>query len=332
MATEDEEEDYMSMALLDSKSQSSAETSLQRRARKEREGQEKGRVKSKAQKEAEEAAAREAALGTSLDRSNKGFKMMEKLGFKGGALGKEGYSEGLTNPLNPIVKEGRSGIGLDSERKREAREQLEGQAKKAKATEDEYRDHMRREAEVKRLEGQIVGAQKVAERLDDNDESVTNGAKRDGPGNEDDEKSIDDASPDASLAVMSKTSQKKGHDSSSKPLRSINVLWRGRAKYQREKERERRIRHDLQKSLSGLPTYTDAEEDKDDRLAFAREEEEVEEDDPELEEYNALEPEERLTRLVEYLRQRRQYCFWCKYQYPDAELEGCPGLTEDEHG
>ena len=59
--------------------------------------------------------------------------------------------------------------------------------------------------------------------------------------------------------------------------------------------------------------------------------EDLDEEDKELDNFNEMEMEERLTRLLEYLRQRHQYCFWCKMAYPDTALEGCPGLTEDEH-
>ena len=59
---------------------------------------------------------------------------------------------------------------------------------------------------------------------------------------------------------------------------------------------------------------------------------ELEEDDEELDAFNALEPAERLRKLVLFLRETYRYCFWCKYAYEtDLELEGCPGLTEEDH-
>jgi hypothetical protein len=97
------------------------------------------------------------------------------------------------------------------------------------------------------------------------------------------------------------------------------------------------MRYDLHQSLSRLPTYEDTEEDKDDRKALGKDVsrhalvEDLEEEDPELEEFSALEPAERLEKLVLYLRQEFNYCFWCKYTYPDKEMEGCPGVTEEEH-
>ena len=91
------------------------------------------------------------------------------------------------------------------------------------------------------------------------------------------------------------------------------------------------MRYDLHQSLSRLPTYDDPDEDKEDRQAFGKEVEELEEDDPELEGFLAQEPEVRLEKLVKYMRTRWHYCFWCKYRYPDAEMEGCPGVTEEDH-
>jgi hypothetical protein len=38
-----------------------------------------------------------------------------------------------------------------------------------------------------------------------------------------------------------------------------------------------------------------------------------------------------LEKLVVYLRETYHYCFWCKYRYTDESMEGCPGLTEEEH-
>ena len=218
----------MSMIIPDTRSTKN-ETSLQRRARQRREGLERGRVKSKAQLAAESAAARDAGLETSLDQSNKGFAMLKKLGFKGGALGKRdrddgagaGAGAGLTQPLNPVFKEDRGGIGLDAERKRQAREALEREPKKAKAkaSEGDYRDHVRREAEVQRLEAKVLAAQKVAERLQDNNaESAT------GRGDADADGAVDSA-------------EAKKPSSAKVPLQSINVLWREIVKKQREKER-----------------------------------------------------------------------------------------------
>jgi len=97
------------------------------------------------------------------------------------------------------------------------------------------------------------------------------------------------------------------------------------------------MRYDLQQSLSRLPTYEDPDEDNDDKRALGKDRiqhtlvEDLEEEDTELDDFNALEPAERLQKLVVYLREEFNYCFYCKYTYPDKEMEDCPGLTEEDH-
>lgn len=300
------------------------ETSLMRRQRLRREAEERSRPLSKAEQAAKEAAEREKALSTSLDSSNKGAKMLAKLGFKGGALGKQG-GEGRTEPIAVEMREGRGGIGIDEDRKRKVREAVDGQIKRQKVDEGEYRERMRREREVKRLEGQIIGAQKIAERFDDGDgegDSTINGKAEDIRENS---RNLEDGNDDEKADAPAQASKP------SKPLRSINVLWRGLPKFRLQKERDRNMRHDLQQSLSRLPTYDDPDEDKDYKQAFGTEVEDLDEEDQELDEFNSLEPEERLSKLVAFLRQQYQYCFWCKFRYPDANLEGCPGVTEEDH-
>ena len=105
------------------------------------------------------------------------------------------------------------------------------------------------------------------------------------------------------------------------------------------------MRHTLQTSLPSsffpnprLPGYDDPTLEPDDKEALGSGkdtstilEQELEEEDPELDEFNALAPSERLARLVVYLRERHRYCFWCKYRYETDEMKGCPGITEEDH-
>ena len=242
--------------------------------------------------------------------------MMAKLGFKAGnTLGASTNPNARVEPLGVIVKEDRGGIGLDSEKKRKFREEAEGEAKRVKAEEGEYRERVAREREERRLEGLIGGAMRVAERMDTETES---------------------GSPIASIEsdlTGEQSADTKGKDikRKSRPTNQINVLWRGLVRQREEKERERRMRYDLHQSLPRNVKHEDPEEDEHDRLAFGDEEEEVDEEDPELEEFNALKPPERLARLVGYLRESYSYCFWCKFRYPDPDMDGCPGLTEEDH-
>ncbi|KAF2397607.1 hypothetical protein EJ06DRAFT_551086 [Trichodelitschia bisporula] len=308
----DEEDDYMTMAIAEP-SKPVKETSIQRTARLKREAELRSRQKTKEERAAEAEAATQAALETELDTSNKGFKLLSKLGYKPGtALGKTPGAR--TQPIEVSKKENRGGIGLDTEKKRKFREEMEEQVKRVKQDVVSYRDRVRMEREEKRLEGQLIGAQKVAEQLDTADDETGLGLLAPG---------------------------EKGHKKLA-PLKSINVLWRGLVKYRLERENEKRMREAmLQRTsdlTSDLPTYDDSDEDADDRQALGKDEkpeadfvDDLDEEDTELDEFNALDPAEKVEKLVMYLRDKHLYCFWCKHQYADAEMDGCPGLTEDDH-
>ncbi|TEA22762.1 G patch domain-containing protein 11 [Colletotrichum sidae] len=321
----DDEDDYMNMTFDEpvKPTRPAAETSLQRRQRLKREGEIKGRVKSKEELAAEEEEAREKALSRSLleeaaAKKSKGLAMMAKMGFKGGALGASDVAGARTEPIAVEIKEDRGGIGMESERKRKMREAAERieeevrEGKRVKVDPLEYRDRIRAEREAARMQGQVFGAQRVAERMAEEKEGGVIADEVEG--------------------------EKKGEAKQvSRPLKSINVLWRGLVRHREEKERERRMRHDLEQSLSRLPTYEDDQEDEDDKTALGKKKfvyvtaEDLDEEDPELDEFNDLEDAEKLRRLVEHLRKEHQYCFWCKFTYPDEEMEGCPGLTEEDH-
>ncbi|KAI2640531.1 hypothetical protein GGS26DRAFT_538556 [Hypomontagnella submonticulosa] len=320
---EEEDDDYMNMTFGDPDPAPSVETSLQRRQRLKREGEIRGRVKSKAEVAAAEREAREQALSRSLldearARKSKGFAMMAKMGFKAGAALGSAENAGLAEPLRPEMKEDRGGIGLDSERKRklgEAAEKVELTEKKRKVDENEFRDRVRREREQARCERQFWAGMKVCERMDEG-EGKSGG---DGKG----EETNGDSGKKRTL--------------STRPLKSIPVVYRALIRSREEAERDRRMRHDLEQSSTRLPTYVDDMEDEDDKRAMGKTRteyipvEDLEEEDPELDEFNALEVEEKLRRLVEYLRKAHNYCFWCKCSYPDETMDGCPGLTEEDH-
>ncbi|CAM1506538.1 Fc.00g061790.m01.CDS01 [Cosmosporella sp. VM-42] len=330
-APDDEDDDYMNMTFEDPTP--IKETSLQRTQRLKRESRARGLVKSKEQMAEEEEAAREKALSTSMlddprAKKSKGFAMMAKMGFTGGGLGKksaDGASEARIEPIKVSIKEDRSGIGLENEKKRKLREAAAARESKAvKMDPDEYRERVRREREEARLEKQFFAAQRTAESMDDEKADPQNVA-------------IGAPSPSSDPESEDPKSRKKPRPTSSRPLKSIPVLYRGLVRHREEKERDRRMRYDLEQSLSRLPTYEDDHEDEDDKKALGKGHtvyataEDLDEEDEELDEFNALEIGERLTRLLTYLREKHQYCFWCKMAYPDSEMEGCPGLTEEDH-
>ncbi|KAI0164769.1 putative G-patch domain protein [Xylariaceae sp. FL1272] len=313
----DEEDDYMNMTF--GEEQQVVETSLQRRQRLQREGEIKGRVKSKAELAAEEREAREAALATSMleraqAKKSKGLAMMAKMGFKGGALGNAENKDAITEPLRPEMRDDRGGIGLDTDKKRKFKEAVGEAQKKVKIDQDEFRDRVRKERESARLERQVYAAMKVCERMDEESQQAI------AEGND-----TEDEAP------------KKKRTLSTRPLKFIPVVWRGLIRKREEDERDRRMKHDVQQGATRLPTYEDDSEDEDDKKAMGKTHDtysmadDLDEEDAELDEFKALEPDERLRRLSQYLRDEYHYCFWCKFEYPDDTMEGCPGLTEEDH-
>lgn len=243
--------------------------------------------------------------------------MLSKLGFQEGtALGSKNNLDARLEPIGLEMKDNRGGIGLDTEKKRKFREEAESEAKRVKAEEGDFRERIAKEREAERLERQVGAAMRVAERMDE-EEGGAGVAAEMAPVIEEKEGLVQDTVAKPKAARV--------------PLKQINVLWRGLARERELKERERRMRYDLLQSLSRNASYNDPNDDEQEKQAFGVEEESVEEEDPELEEFQALEPAERLQKLVEYLRERYHYCFWCKYRYEDEKMEGCPGLTEEDH-
>ncbi|KAM7185448.1 putative g-patch domain protein [Rhypophila sp. PSN 637] len=346
---EEEEEDYMKMTFTDVPSTTRPETSLQRRQRERREAEARGRVKSKAEIAAEEEARREAALSKSLlstnpdaIKKNKGLSMMAKMGFKGGALGSKDNKDAKAEPIKINVKDGREGIGLESERKRKLREMAEqaGEAaKKVKVDEIGYRERVRLEREEARLEGQLRGAQKIAAQMDE--EMGGSEARRSLEKRNVGEDADDDETDSARRAVPN----------SARPLKSLPVVYRGLVRAREEAERDRRMRHDLEQSSSvgplssRLPVYVDVDDEQDDhdKMALGKTLEkdkvstiyvtadDLDEEDKELAVFEALPTAEKLVKVVMYLREQHRYCFWCKFTYPDEAMEGCPGVTEEDH-
>lgn len=310
----DEEDDYLTMTFEDPEAYQKKETLTQKKKRLAREAEERGRPKSKSQLAEEERTKREAALtSANIDKSSKGFKMMAALGYKpGSALGKDkpdvrgSADERLLEPIGLDMKEDRSGIGADSEKKRKFREEVAKQQeseKRQKVDADEFRIRQQKEREEKRHESQFFGAMKVAERLEEED--------------------LMDNKP--------QQSQK------SRPLHSYNVLWRGLIRQRLLSEREKRLRNESYASLLRLSNHDDTDQDRDDREALAHitqieeAETELDQEDEELETFQELPFAEKLERLVLYIRDRWYYCFWCKYRYSDSAMDGCPGTTEEDH-
>ena len=234
--------------------------------------------------------------------------MMAKFGFKqGDTLGKS--ENARKEPIQVSVKEDRSGIGVESEKKRKLREAWDEAARAAKRSKEEEGDYLedrRQQENERKQERDLDSAQRTAERLSEQEEDDKGGDSKD-----------------------------------EKPLQAINVLWRARARRRVEKERDRRQRKELDNSLaSRLPTLSkDEDEDDDSNVALGRDlapfytslDNELEDEDSELAEFEALPVAERLQKVLVFLREKYKYCLYCGYQYPDTAMEGCPGVTDEEH-
>ncbi|RSM02226.1 hypothetical protein CEP52_008095 [Fusarium oligoseptatum] len=199
-------------------------------------------------------------------KKSKGLAMMAKMGFTGGGLGKktqDGDAPGRAEPIKVSVKEDRGAEERD--------------IKMAKMDPDEYRERVRKEREDARLEKQFFAAQRTAERMDDE--------KADPQGQHAVDESTDETDD----------SRKKPAPISSRPLKSVPVLYRGLVRYREEAEPDRRMRYDLEQSLSRLPTYEDDQEDADDKRALGKGHtvyataEDLDEEDEELDKFNELE-------------------------------------------
>jgi hypothetical protein len=234
--------------------------------------------------------------------------MMAKFGFKqGDTLGKSEDARKI--PIAVDIKADKGGIGLESEKKRKFREQwaeAERLAKRSKEEEGDYLEMRRQEQKEKKAERDLDNAQRTAERLFEKD-----------------------------------TEDKGTPEPGDKPLQAINVLWRTRARRRVEIQQDKQQRRELNNSLaSRLPTLADeGDADNDTKVALGEDltpfyttlENDLEAEDPELAEFEALPVTERLQKVLLYLRTEFHYCLYCGYQYPDAELEGCPGVTEEDH-
>lgn len=297
----DEVDDYMSMTIVEPAQPRQKETYTQRRIRKQREVSSLtlylnslisfSKPLSQAERKSCHEVEPSASLSTAIPTTSKGFQMLSKLGYMpGSTLGAASNKNAVLEPVMVEMKEDRGGVGLANEKKRKLKEAFEGIEREDKAEESGFRERVAKEREKKRTEGQVVGAMKVLEGLEEETED----------------------------GAAEKGKKKK-----------VNVLYRGLVRQRQERERERRAQYDLHQSLSRNPAYEEDEEDS--RLAWGGEEEDVEEEDEELEAFEKLEPRRKLEQLVEELRNKYWYCFWCKHRYGDESMEGCPGVEEDDH-
>ncbi|XP_014806215.1 PREDICTED: G patch domain-containing protein 11 isoform X3 [Calidris pugnax] len=171
---EDEEEDYMSDLFI--KQDVRPGLPMVRRVKeaiqkeeKQKEANEKNRQKSIKEEEKER---RDLVLKSALGNENKGFALLQKMGYKSGqALGKSG--EGIVEPIPLNIKTGRSGLGHEELKKRKAEEKLENYRQKLhmkkQANEqaaDQFRIRFKNKQEERKMEGDLRKSQRACQQLD----------------------------------------------------------------------------------------------------------------------------------------------------------------------
>ncbi|XP_067840214.1 G patch domain-containing protein 11 isoform X2 [Heptranchias perlo] len=176
MAAQEEDEDYMSDAFVNLQQDVKPGLLMIRRVKeaalkRDRELEMILENKQKSKKEVEEER-RDSMLKSSLGSENKGFALLQKMGYKEGqGLGKSG--NGIVEPIPLQIKTGRSGIGHEAAVKRKAEEKSEhhrrmSQVKKqAEALAlNEYRLHVRQKQEQLQMEGDLRKSQGACQQLD----------------------------------------------------------------------------------------------------------------------------------------------------------------------
>lgn len=172
----DEEDDYMSDAFLSKIQDVKPGVSMVRRAKEAikketRQMETNAKNRQKTYKE-QEKESREAAMENSICNQNKGFALLQKMGYKAGqGLGKSGA--GRVDPIPLNIKTDRGGIGMEGVKKRKAEEELEHYRQKVRAKQqnetkslEDFRSRVRTEREERKIEGDLRRSQRACEQLD----------------------------------------------------------------------------------------------------------------------------------------------------------------------
>lgn len=172
----DDEEDYMSDAFLkkiqDVKPGVTMVKRVKEAMKREVQREEKNiKNRQKTYKE-QERESREAVLHSSISNENKGFALLQKMGYKAGqGLGKQGVGRVEPIPLN--IKTDRGGIGMEQLKKRKAEEELENYRQKVRAKQqnetkslEDFRVRVRTEREERLIDSDLRRSQRACEQLD----------------------------------------------------------------------------------------------------------------------------------------------------------------------
>ncbi|XP_046387485.1 G patch domain-containing protein 11 [Ischnura elegans] len=252
-----------------------------------------------------EVERREEGLREAISTDNKGFALLQKMGYKpGNALGKSG--KGLVEPVSIEVKSGRGGLGRETAMKEVAeakshaiqRWRLKRKEEGEIGTKD-YRLRIAAEARKRQAEGDLRVSQKACYHLDD-----TNGY--DAPLEKwfwpEIKTNVDEESSSESEDFDDEA------DKDDEPDEDDDVA--PGSKHQGKDVIRRRHKGGCSKS-SRREKIKEEKDDGDDEL----------------------QPEEKLEVLTEYLRKTYFFCTWCGTKFEGKEdLEAnCPGTTREDH-
>ncbi|GAA6107790.1 G patch domain-containing protein 11 [Tachysurus ichikawai] len=171
-----EEDDYMSDAflnpLMDVRPGMPKVKRLKESLRRETLHKEKNILNQQKSYKEKEQTRRDAALQNSLSSENKGFALLQKMGYTAGqGLGKEGT--GRVEPLPLNIKTDRGGIGMEEQKKRKAEEKLRNERKRLQVKQhmekkslEDFRERKRTEREHRETEGDLRKSQWACEQLD----------------------------------------------------------------------------------------------------------------------------------------------------------------------
>ncbi|KAG2158847.1 uncharacterized protein EDB93DRAFT_1237667 [Suillus bovinus] len=225
--------------------------------------------------------------------------------------GLKGRPQHKVEPLPLNEWQGKKGIGLGKRaRSPSAADRLAKMAKMAEAASHEsFRDRARREYEERRAEGRLSPARQTCLTLDEKAGITFNVLCLD-PNNP-------DSIPGGLVDALSTNTL---HAS---PLRSAS----GDASH------AARLRAQMAADALLPVTSLDEDEDAEDSKTPTAVEQFPQEVIEEAVYFLRLGPRDRLKLLLDYLREKYSYCFWCGTQYEDAiDLEqNCPGPEEDDH-
>ncbi|CAM9915679.1 unnamed protein product [Ectocarpus sp. 12 AP-2014] len=255
---------------------------------------------------------REEGLQQKIGEENAGFKLLMKLGYKGGGLGKDG--EGTTKPLMPELKQGRAGLGKESESKRRKEEHKERAKRKASRDaqqEVQRREHFRMSMAAqfvdRRLQQDLSRARRLVESLDETSERTRSIMWPD-----EEKESLDEDPNGGGGSYFNDEGRRGGIDTDAAGTTAgPSQAWDG----------------------TGSTGNTLLKEPEEAKGEASTSEEGMGEDGGLREEWDVMTADEKLSACLAYLRASYSYCMYCacRYEGPRDLQDSCPGPSRSDH-